>query len=175
MAVVCKLKNKHRINERENNEKQKLFNRNTTHNRKDNKLSHNKQQTKTWHVITYEQKQKHKTPDTNNQKLRTHNCTEWEFRLYYKKNNGTNDVAIACKLKIQSSYWQKENNDKSKFFNGKHNTRQTYGNITHNKWQTNILNVTRYNQNAKQDPQIQTIKHYEQVTVQNENPNKTTK
>ena len=24
--------------------------------------------------------------------------------LYYKKNNGTNDVAIACKLKIQSSY-----------------------------------------------------------------------
>ena len=156
-----------------NNEKQQLFNWNTTHNRKDCKITHNRQQTKTLHVNTYEQKQTHKTPNTNNQQLRTHNSTTWEFRLFYKKKNDTNDVAIACKLKIQSAYWHKEQTTNHSFST---ETQHKTNIRKYNKQQmTNTYSKCNQRQaKCKTVPQMQTIKHYEQVTVQNENANKTT-
>ena len=59
------------------------------------------------YVITYQTtKTKIKTQTTNNQKRRTSHRGKWKFKQYYRKNNGTNDVAVVWNMNIQTPDWQ---------------------------------------------------------------------
>ena len=150
------------IKQTDNNDKQKLLDKNTTQDRN----TANMKLTNKWR----NNKQKSNTPTANNGILRTRSCAKWKSKQYYGNNNDTNGVVIVCIIKDKHQINKNEEQGQTKVAQRKHNTRQTNDNTGNDKQQTHTLWVITYKETRKQKtrPKSQTTKTYAQVTVQNE-------
>ena len=135
------------IKQTDNNDKQKLLDKNTTQDRN----TANMKLTNKWR----NNKQKSNTPTANNGILRTRSCAKWKSKQYYGNNNDTNGVVIVCIIKDKHQINKNEEQGHTKVAQWKHNTRQTNGKTTNYKQQTNTLCIITYKQTRKlkQDPQ----------------------
>ena len=134
--LFAKWKYKHQIKQKGNNDKQHLFNRNTT---QDNiRQENDNKQTKLF--ITYKQKETR----PNIQNTRTLNCAKWKFKQYYRRKKDTNDVVVVCTLKIQTSYQQEGKHRQANVSQQIHNTRQNIRQKSNKQHTTHTYSICNY-------------------------------
>ena len=132
------------------------------------KITHNNQQPNTSYVIAYKQKPTHII-----QTVQTYE----QVAVQIENSSNTTRKRVIRTTWLLFAYWKykhqinnKERKWQTKLVQQKHNKIQTYGKRTNIKPQTNHLSVIRY---ERKKHKIQTVKHDEQVTVQNGTSNNT--